>query len=80
MAKDPEDYKKIVLRCKKNDDGSLDGDIYEDGVPNPRMTVRSGTCLDIQDLGVNARDAYGQRVIIDPSCQECFSDRNYLDS
>lgn len=67
---------RIELYCKKNDDGSYDAGIKEDGTPLAAADyiVLKGDCDDLQELWKRARDKYSVNPEIGNACKECFSE------
>jgi len=75
----PRDF-KLELRCVKNEDGTFDGDIYDDDakVIDPDYIVRNGDCDDIKELWRRANGTYKKNPQIVGDCVECF-DGDFFD-
>jgi hypothetical protein len=65
---------KLVLRCKENKDGTMNGFLELDGqlVSGRGMSVQNGTCEDIRALASRGEKQYGIIPEIHASCMKCF--------
>lgn len=68
---------KVELRCKKNSDGTINGQGYDDDKPlaDPKFHFTNGDCDDVRRLHKELIDAYpGVPVQVGADCADCISD------
>jgi len=63
---------EVDLLCKALGNGAFRGRIVVDGVPDPDLHVDPGTCEDLRQIWIRARDKYQVAPSVGSDCVECF--------
>jgi hypothetical protein len=62
----------VELLCKQHDDGTFRARITVDGAPDPNLHIERGTCDDLRQIWLEARDKYMVPPSISGDCKDCF--------